>query len=309
MPQTKGEKKGCVLTPFSFTLILCIILGGVLIFEPNMTFESYDYASKLQFDMSAQVFMPQKDKFEALVYSTNNASGAELYVYKPGTELAATEKGWVVQHSVQRVIENGDAFVFPIYYVKNSYMEVDAFGAEGCLLEFKNLNEEEFKSFKPSGKIHLESGLTSANVVKYNTTFDSFGKSYAVLLNVGYETNVSFKVNIRSPLYNVSSAPALYTCVGMQTCKLENLPRKYFAVVNIHTDYSSVANSVSLTQQFNDRFRWVFPSVLYAVLVFIVICVGVGQAIFNHMKAKKSSPTAYSTIEDPLEKENPSINS
>jgi len=306
MGDISGKQGKCVVSPFVFTLCLCVAIGFVLIIVPFMTFANIDYAKNVHFGMTAQFFMPQMKKFDSLVYSTKNGKLSSLYVFKSGTKLQTISRGWAETYTSTEVLENGDVFVFPYFYVVDSYVEANGYCPEGCLLEIKDLNQDDYDNFEVNGRKIVgqsySNGLTLSNSVKYNATSQSFGKNYLALINTGKSANVTFSVNVKSPIYNVSTATPIESCVDVESCKLQKLPKDYFAVVDIQSEQGVTAAIVSLVQQHNDDFRWGFPSLMYVSLILIVIVVGIGQLIYNCVKRNRSQ-NAYTTVEDPLAQE------
>jgi len=300
--QPKTIKKGskCVLSPFAFTVILCFVLGLALVVVPIFTFKSEEYVKKIRFDMTSQFFVPQKDRYDAFEYTTSNASNSALYVFKAGTKLQTSETSWAARREVTEHLKKGDAIVIPFLYVEGSYMEVEVDGDQGCHVDFKNISQEEYEEFHPSGTVHVKSGA-QIQYLQLNHTFTSFGKSYGVVQNSGADGNVTFKFHIRSPVYNVSSATPIFTCEKVASCTAQTLPRGCFGVVNyVVSPDAKTALTVSVTLMHNDKFRWGFPCGVYGALVLIVVLVGVGQLIVRAIRKKNGSGMTYQEVEDPL---------
>jgi len=297
-PIKKGSK--CILSPFTFALILCFVLGLVLVLVPIYTFKSEEYAKKVHFDMTSQFFVPQKGRYDAFEYSSSNGFKSAMYVYKAGTVLQPTETAWLSRYEKTEHLKKGDAIVIPFYYVVGSFMEVEVDGDQGCHVEFKNLSQEEYDEYHPSGTVHVKSGVET-EYIKLNYTFSTFGKNYGVVENTGADGNVTFSLHVRSPVYNVSTATPIFTCVNVSECIAQTLPKGCFGVVNyVSSPDLKTPVTVSVTLQRNEMFRWGVPSGMYGALVLIVIIVGVGQLIHNAIKKKNGSGVSYQAVEDPL---------
>jgi len=312
MVKGQGKQGKCVMTPFIFVTILCVILGFILLVVPLFTFESDYYIKNNHFSSRIQFVAPQIHSYDTIVFEASEKTNTGIYIFPKGYEkkLTATEIFSVQSRTISASLGTGDAAVIDFYYMNQSQMKVDASGGDGCIFEFNLKDFSEYAEYKPTGKVVVISdelskspevqNHNSLGSVTYHMThnYTSYGMNYAVLVNKGKKKDVKFSVVVYSPLYNFSSKDALYYCVNESSCKFERLPRGFFALGDISVKEQGKANTVSVCEQYNDYFRWAFPTAIYLLLFFIVLITGIVQCICDRRKPRTVG--SYSSIEDPI---------
>jgi len=300
----------CKLSPFLVVLFICLGLGIVLIVVPIFSFRVQHYVRKEPFLTDLQIGIPQLDYYDTLVFQATDKTGCSIHVFKEGYEkkLNATTHDLAQIKVIKAKLEKGDAAVIPFHFLPKTFVDIHVTADDGAELEFNYCDYANYSSYKsPSKKIVTESnekesvsgGFMNVALEKNFTYNDTFGTGYSILVNKGKPVHITYNLMATTPVFNITESDAIAYCVNESSCKLQRLPRKFFALAFIHVEANSQhQNFITISEQYRDWVRWTFPSVIYGLLFLTVVVTAVIQLIVN--ARRKKSPTSYSTIQDPL---------
>ena len=301
--QPKQPEGMCKFSLFVFTLVLCFVLGAVLVVVPVLTFKESDTMKKVDFSTDLQFVFRQSEKFDSIVFKASQPNGTGVYVFKKGYEkkLKSTSgQHYTQSKTLEQNLGTGESGVAEIYYMPKSFLEVEALGEEGCSFTFEMMDYKQYKEFKKKNTVITMSADTRGSKEFYtNHTYDTYGVNYLVLTNKGKPGLVVYSVRVETPVYDLNATEAVAHCMNKSTCDLQSLPRDYFAIANIHVSDNSKMNVITITQIYNDNFRWTFPILIYALLVVIIICDIIIYCACSSV-ARKRGVSGYSSISDPV---------
>jgi len=300
----------CKISPFLLVLFICLGLGVVLMVVPIFSFRVKDYVKKEAFLTDLQFGVPQLDYYDTLVYKVSEKTGCSIHIFKEGYEkkLNATTHDLAQVKVIKAKLEKGDAAVIPFHFLPRTHVDLLVTGEDGSELKFNYCDFKNYSTYKsPSKKIitaSTEKDEVSGgfmNVVLNQTIIytDSYGLGYAIVENHGKTGVITFNLMASTPVYNITESDAIAYCVNESSCKLQKLPRNFFALAYIHVEPNSQHQTfVTISEQYRDWVRWTFPSVIYGLLFLTVVVTGIIQLAVN--ARRKKSPSSYSTIQDPL---------
>lgn len=247
------------LTPFLFVICLCAVLGLALLFVPFVTFKSVKVLSSSCTD-SKQLIVHQQDRYSALVVESTNATATSVYVFDAKHHPKITNDTW--QERLERKETLKPTGVLTIEFETHN-------GTVGVFL--------------PTGdkSLVLEVDGRQINNTHDEVVFADFGKHTAALRNTGKEqTEAKLTVMLSTRYFNMTNGTTVGKCERNGACKLQRLPRGYTAFINIAMSGSPNAVRVTATEQYDDLYRWMFPLLIYSVLLLIVIVTGIAQYVY-----------------------------
>jgi len=303
----KNKKQGskCLYAPTIFATVICFVLIAIIAVLNHFSLASDYYIHKIEFASDMQFPVTQMHAYDSLVLDTTQKKDTSIYVYKPGHQkkLQPTGRSSTQFHEVNAALSKGDAAVIPFFYVDGSFMEATADYDNGVDLKFKLLTPTEYVDYSPKGKIRKSSDGSVSNGLggSWNElqNYTSFGMYYAALENHGVKGKVNFRVTVVNPLFKVGKEGSVEHCANKSSCKVQQLPNDFFAMVNVHVSEANKTNKVTVTEQYRDFMRWQFPLAAYILLVLIPIFTLLIQCCM--LKRGKGKVNSYSAISDPLD--------
>jgi len=289
----------CKFSIFLFILVLALVLGGAFVVIPIFTFEQIDTVRNTPVGTDLQFAINQSDKYNALWFKATQSQETGIYIYKKDYVLKPSSRHSFQSLSLEQKLTKGQSAAGMIYYMPRSFLEIEADGDNGTAFSVKLMTPHEYDEFKKKNSV-----ITMATPDSYggepfytNHTYDSNGINYVVVTNTGKEGNVQLSATVQTPMYNLTTNDAVAWCVNESECKFQNLPRNYFALVNVHIQDMSKMNGITIVQMYDDTFRWTFPILVYALLAFVIIMDIIIYCACAAV-AKKRSVGGYSQIQD-----------
>jgi len=289
----------CKFSIFLFILILAFVLGGALVVIPIFTFEQVDTVRNTPVGTDLQFAINQTDKYDALWFKASQSEGTGIYIYKKDYVLKPSSRYSFQSLTLEQKLGKGQSAAGMIYYMPRSLLEVEAEGEDGTAFSVKLMDPHEYNEFKKKNSV-----ITMATPDAYggdifytNHTYDSNGINYVVITNTGKEGDVQLSATVQTPMYNLTTKDAVAWCMNETECKFENLPRNYFALVNVHIKDMSKMNGITIVQMYNNTFRWTFPILVYALLALIIVVDIIVYCVCSSV-ARKRAVGGYAQIQD-----------